>query len=249
MIETRRYILNGGLAACIASLSALLTACDDPKAKIKDLKSLVQVNYGAKKFKESGANAQEGLKLALEVLGPKHPDTLYFAQAVSEAHLELGEKSKAIAALDREIELRLGAGQTEAKLQSRRTYAIKFAEELGDRKVAARHAVAIARAIEMSKNKDPQPVYRPETKYPRDLYSQGVEGDVTVIYSIDETGAVTQAKVIKATPKDVFDDAAVDSFMSWRFTPMLENGNPVPTSGHEYTLMFRLGGRAPGMRN
>ncbi|MDX2141712.1 MAG: TonB family protein [Rhodospirillaceae bacterium] len=249
MTETRRYILNAGLAACVAPLGAVLTACDDPKAKIKDLKSLVQVNYGAKKFKESGANAQEGLKLALETVGPKHPDTLYFAQAVSEAYLQLGDKSKAMAALDREIELRLGAGQTESKLQSRRTYAIKFAEELGDRKVAARHALAIARAIEMGKGKDPQPVYRPETKYPRDLFAQGIEGDVTVTYSLDAEGAVTNAKVVKATPKDLFDDAAIDSFMSWRFTPMLENGKPVPTSGHQYTLMFRLGGRAPGARN
>jgi TonB family protein len=249
MTTPRRLVLIGARAAALILILGGLPACDNPKAKIKDLKSLVQVSYGAKKYKESAEIAKQGLDLALDEVGPKHADTLYFAQAISEGYIQVGDKTKALAALDREIELRAGAGQAESKLQSRRTFAIKFAEELGDRSTAARHAIAIARAIEMSKGKDPQPVYRPETKYPRDLYNQGVEGDVTVIYNLDATGAVTEAKVVKSTPREVFDDAAIDSFMSWRFTPMLDNGKPVPTSGHQYTLMFRLGGRNPASRN
>jgi TonB family protein len=230
-------------AACLAVAigAGVVSGCDNPKADIKDLKSVVQVTYGSKNFRESAKAAAEGLKLSLEHIGPKHPDTLYFAQAVSEAYMKMGDKKNAVVALGREVELRLGAGQTEEKLQARRTFAIKFAEETGDRAIAAKHALAISKAIGMAKGKDPQPVYRPETKYPPDLYTSGVEGDVTIAYTLDTDGAVLDAKIVKAVPKDLFDTVAVASFKTWRFTPMLENGAAVKSAGHQFTLMFRTG--------
>ncbi|MBL8644091.1 MAG: energy transducer TonB [Rhodospirillaceae bacterium] len=216
---------------------------EDPKAEIKDLKSVVQVNYGAKKYTESAVNATKGLALAQKHLGNKSPDTLYFAQAVSEGYIASGDKKNAVAALNREIDLRLGAGQTEQKLQLRRTTAIKYAEEIGDKASAAKHAVAVAKAIEMAKGKDPQPVYRTETKYPPEQFNKGIEGDVEISYSLDANGAVLDATVAKAKPAVVFDTAALDSFRTWRFTPMLEDGKPVPSQGHKFTLLFRLGGQ------
>lgn len=228
-----------GAALCVA----LLAGCDNPKNQIKDLKSLVQVEYGSKKFRESAKHASDGLKIALDNFGPKNPDALYFAQALSEAYTELNDRKNAVPALVREIDMRLGAGQTEQKLQPRRTLAIKFAEEIGDRATAAKQALAISKAIGMTKGMDPQPVYRPETKYPIDLYTKGTEGDVVIAYSIDANGAVLEAKVTSSKPKEVFDTAALASFMTWRFTPMLENGQPVKSSGHQFTLMFRLGKR------
>jgi periplasmic protein TonB len=219
--------------------ASLLAGCDNPKNDVKELKSLVQVAHGAKKFKDSAKAASDGLKISLEHFGPKNPDTLYFAQAVSEAYIQLNDKKNAVPALNKEIDLRIGAGQPEEKLQARRTFAIKFAEEIGDRTSAAKHAVAISKAIGMAKGKDPQPVYRPETKYPPDLYTRGVEGDVTISYTLDANGSVMDAKVTKAVPKDTFDSIALASFLTWRFTPMLENGAPVKSSGHQFTLQFR----------
>ena len=243
-------LINRRVATALLTGAALsLAACGSPEADIKDLKSLVQVTYGQKKFKESAGHAAKGLKLATGVLGPKHPDTLYFAQALTEAYVELNDKKGALGALNREIELRLGAGQGEPKVQARRTLAIKLAEETGDKATAVKHAVAISKSIAMDKDKDPQPVYRTETKYPVDLFNQGVEGDVTVSYSLDETGAVTSAKVIKSKPSQVFDRAALESFKAWRFTPVLENGQPIAITNREFTLMFRLGGRNLAPKN
>ncbi len=74
------------------------------------------------------------------------------------------------------------------------------------------------------------------------MVNSGVEADVTVDYAIDETGAVTTAKVAKATATG-FDQAAIAGIKKWRFTPMLKDGSPIPSSGHQFTLMFRLGGR------
>ncbi len=221
----------------------MLASCDNPKNDIKDIKSKVQLEYGQKKFKDSAKHAADGLKLALETFGPKNPDTLYFAQAIAEGYLQLNDKKNALPALVNEIDLRIGAGQTEQKLQARRTIAIKFAEEIGDRGAAAKQAVALSKAMGMAKGMDPQPVYRPETKYPVDLYTKGVEGDVTIAYSLDAGGSVLEAKVVKSVPKEMFDTVAMTSFKTWRFTPMLEEGAPVKSAGHQFTLQFRTGKR------
>lgn len=240
----RRYFAH----ALAVSSATWLAGCNDPKREIKDIKSALLVSYGQKKFKEVLSLAQKGLELSQDAQGDKHPDTLYFAQSISEALTELGNRKDAIVALNREIKLRLAAGQNEKKIQGRRTLAIKFAEETNNKAVAIEHALAISRDIEMAAGKDPQPVYRPDTPYPLNLVSQGTEADVTVEYAIDETGAVTQAKVIKATAAG-FDQAAIDGIKKWRFTPMLKNGTAVPSRGHQFTLMFRLGGRSVAPNN
>lgn len=230
---------------------ALLFMREDPKAEVKDLKSLVQVNYGSKKYNESVANANKGFELAQKNFGLKSKDTLYFAQAISEGYEALGDKRNLVPALVREIDLRLAAGETEQKLQLKRTTAIKYAEEIGNKAIASKQAVAIAKAIEMAPGKDPQPVYRTDTKYPPEQFSKGIEGDVEITYSLDANGTVMDAKVTKQTtkakPPTVFDAAALESFKTWRFTPMLEDGKPVPSEGHKFTLMFRLGGQSATM--
>ncbi len=77
---------------------------------------------------------------------------------------------------------------------------------------------------------------------PLALYQQKIEGDVNIAYSLDRTGAVTDARVASATPARVFDQAALESFKQWRFTPMLDkSGNPISASGFKFTLAFRLG--------
>ena len=242
--QPRRTFVIGATAG----LLPLLDACSDPKVEVKDLKSALQIAYGQKKFQEVLTLAQKGLELSSKVQGDKHPDTLYFAQSISEALEELGNRKAAIGALAREIKLRLAAGQSERKLQSRRTLAIQFAEETGDKESAIMHAVAISRDLEMGPGKDPQPVYRPETKYPVSLFNQGIEGDVILEYGLDETGAVIRPRVVKSTNAG-FESAALESFKSWRFTPMLNGGQPVDSSGHQFTLMFRRGGRTTAPKN
>ncbi len=107
---------------------------------------------------------------------------------------------------------------------------------------AAAQAVLVSRGIEMGPGKDPQRVYQTLCQYPVDQYRQNVEGDVDVTYSLDAGGTVTSASVAKATPPQVFDQAALDCFKKWRFTPMLDsNGAPRSGSGFKFTVAFRLG--------
>lgn len=225
-----------------AGLSLILAGCDDSAREVKDVKAEVQRAFGAKDFRKGLELSQRGLTLARDSLGDKAPDTLYFVQAISENTLALGNMRGTMAALKQEIAMRAAAGQDERRLQQRRTLLIKLAEENGDKLTAADQAVAVARGINMSQGKDPQPVYRAETAYPPELYQQRIEGDVEIAYSLDSTGLVTDARVVRATPARVFDQAALDSFRKWRFTPMIDKtGRPISASGFKFTLAFRLG--------
>jgi protein TonB len=231
----------GSFAALCAAV--LLSACDsDPRAELRDLRGQVQRAYGSDDFKTGASLAEQGLALARKSVGDDAADTLYFVQAAAENRIALGDMRNAIAALKREIAMRAAAGQPEQRLQPRRTLLIKIAEENGDLITAADQAVEVARGISMGPGKDPQPVYRAETTYPPELYRQRTEGDVEIVYSLDVGGAVTEARVGKSTPPQVFDQAALESFRKWRFTPMLDgDGQPVPTSGRTFTLAFRMG--------
>lgn len=235
--------LTRALPAAAVILCLGLAGCGDQgKAEVKSLKEQVQSAYGKKEYRKGLELAEKGFARAREAMGDKAADTLYFAQAIAENNLLLHNYRAAIPALKQEIALRAAANQNEKKLQPRRTLLIKLAEENNDRLTAADQAVAVARGIQMAPGKDPQPVYRADTVYPPEQYRQKVEGDVQVSYGLDATGKVVGARVLKATPPNVFDDAALESFRAWRFTPMLDSkGEPVAAQGFTFTIAFRLG--------
>jgi len=223
-------------------LATVLGGCGDQKRdEVKSLKEQVQRAYGSKDFAKALGLSQKGLILSREHMGDTAPDTLYFAQAISEANLNTRNVRGAISALKQELALRAAAKQTEQKLQARRTLLIQLAEQNGDKLTAAEQAVLVSKGIEMGQGKDPQPVYRTQVMYPPQQYQQKVEGDVDIGYGLDATGAVTGAYIKRADPSQVFDQAALESFRQWRFTPMLDNlGRPVAASGFTFTLAFRL---------
>jgi TonB family protein len=235
----RRQIVRYAVAALI--LAAPLAACGNNETReIKVLKSEVQDAYGDKNFAHLLDLSQKGFALARKAEGDTAPDTLFFVQAISEAYLGMHNSSSAIRAMKQELALRSNAGQSEKKLQSRRTRLIQIAEDSGDHTTAIDQTVIIAKAIDMGPGKDPQPTYRTETAYPPDQYRQHVEGDVDIAFDLDADGKPVGAHVAKATPPTVFNDAALDSFRKWRFTPLIDNGEPVSSTDHHFTLAFRM---------
>jgi len=223
-------------------LTAGLSACGDSgKNEVKAIKQDVQLAYGKRDFPKLLSQAQKGLDLSRTVNGDKAPDTLYFVQAVTEANLGMRRITAAIPALKRELEMRAAAGQDEKRLQPRRTLLIQLAEENGDPMTAAAQAVLVSQGIAMGPGKDPQRVYRTQCQYPPEMYRRSIEGDVEIAYSLDAGGKVTDARVSKATPANVFDQAAIECLKKWRFTPMLDNaGQPRSASGFKFTVAFRL---------
>jgi TonB family protein len=227
--------------ATIAGLGAsALAACGkNPEREIKALKIQVQDRYGAKDYRKGYELAQKGLDLARSNLGDKHPDTLYFAQAVSMNATGLGNSGATINAMKQELDLRSKAGQSEQKLQGRRTKLIQMAEESGDKATSIEQSVIIAKSIGMGSGKDPQPTYRPEYQYPADLARQKVEGDVEMSFNLDANGTPQGIKITRSIPQGAFDIAAMENFRRWRFTPFIENGQPVSSVGHHFLLAFR----------
>ncbi len=242
-LDIGRRTAGRALAGVLAMwLLLLVGGCGESEQhKVKGLKMQVQNAYGEKKFAQGLSAAQEGLKLSLEVNGPKAPDTLYFVQAITESQMGLRNTQGAMRALKQELEMRTAAGQSESKLQRRRTLLIQMAEENRDPTTAIEQTVIIAKSIEMAPGKDPQPTYRAPTNYPPNLYRDGVEGDVELGFGLTTEGSPINVRVIKATPPDVFNAAAMESLKDWRFTPVIREGQAVPSTGHHFTLAFRLG--------
>src|SRR5262245_30883890 len=62
--------------------------------------------------------------------------------------------------------------------------------------------------------------------YPAIAKSAQVQGDVVIEATIDETGKVADARVVKSVP--LLDQAAIDAVRQWEYQPSLLNGVPTP---------------------
>lgn len=75
--------------------------------------------------------------------------------------------------------------------------------------------------------------------YPPAARAAGQEGYVVVRYDVDADGRVFNARVVDATPRGVFDEAALAAVSRWRFQPPPPEQAPV--SGLQSRLTFELG--------
>lgn len=70
----------------------------------------------------------------------------------------------------------------------------------------------------------PQSLVHIEPVYPDDAASRGIQGYVTLLLYVDESGMVRTAEVADANPEGVFDQSALDAFRNARFKPAIRNG-------------------------
>lgn len=59
--------------------------------------------------------------------------------------------------------------------------------------------------------------------YPKEAIERGLEGSVRIRFIVDDTGAVTKARVLRCT-NPVFEQPALLAVQQWRFTPVVEDG-------------------------
>lgn len=57
----------------------------------------------------------------------------------------------------------------------------------------------------------------PQPGYPREAALSGVAGQVTVSFTVNPDGSVSNVNVVSATPRRVFDRAATDAMKRWKF--------------------------------
>jgi TonB family protein len=69
----------------------------------------------------------------------------------------------------------------------------------------------------------PKPVYTPAPKYPSSATGK-VKGWVELEFTVNVDGSTSDVEVVDASPKGVFDDAAMHAVHSWVFTPYTLGG-------------------------
>lgn len=75
------------------------------------------------------------------------------------------------------------------------------------------------------------PLVRIEPRYPSRAAMNGIEGWVKVRYTINIDGTVSDAQIIDAKPKRIFNRAALRAIKKWRFRPSQVNGQAVVQNG------------------
>jgi TonB family protein len=75
------------------------------------------------------------------------------------------------------------------------------------------------------------PIVSPDPAFGSD--AAGIQGDVIVEITIDETGAIVQKIVIQSLGPAV-DQKVLAALESWRFTPASKNGVPIPSKQDVY---------------
>ncbi|OAH98824.1 energy transducer TonB [Methylomonas methanica] len=75
--------------------------------------------------------------------------------------------------------------------------------------------------------------------YPPIAKARGIQGWVQLYISVTTEGTVSAARVVDASPKQIFDQAALEAIYGWRFKPAFKDGQAV---AREATLkvVFRI---------
>jgi periplasmic protein TonB len=90
------------------------------------------------------------------------------------------------------------------------------------------------------------PIVRVAPDYPRRALERGIEGYVLLEFTVTETGAVEDPIVIEAEPPGIFDRAAINAALRFKYRPRVIDGEPVRVHGVQNRILFELaqeGGR------
>ena len=75
------------------------------------------------------------------------------------------------------------------------------------------------------------PLQRIPPQYPRDAARNGITGWVQLEVLVNADGSVRSARVLESKPKGMFEAAAVQAVLRWKFKPKVVNGQPVQQKG------------------
>lgn len=76
--------------------------------------------------------------------------------------------------------------------------------------------------------------------YPPASREAKVEGSVLLSYDVSEEGKVSNIRIVSSTPRDVFDQAAIDFVSTWRFQPQKRAGVPETVEKVQSRISFTL---------
>jgi protein TonB len=86
------------------------------------------------------------------------------------------------------------------------------------------------------------PIVKVAAVYPRRAQSRGIEGYVIVEFTVTKTGAVTSPIVVQAEPEGVFDRAALDAVVKFKYKPRVVDGVAMSVAGVQNKISFEIDG-------
>ena len=76
--------------------------------------------------------------------------------------------------------------------------------------------------------------------YPRRAQSRGISGYVLLQFVVTATGTVRDPVVIEAKPPGIFDRAAINAALKFKYKPKVVNGSPIEVAGVRNLIKFDL---------
>lgn len=86
------------------------------------------------------------------------------------------------------------------------------------------------------------PIVKVAPVYPRRALSRGIEGYVIVEFTVTKQGSVRDPIVIEANPEGIFERAAMDAALKFKYKPRVINGEATEVSGIQNRISFEIDG-------
>ena len=95
-------------------------------------------------------------------------------------------------------------------------------------------------AFSASTDTDVLPIVKVPPQYPREASRKGIEGWVLLEFTVTESGATINPKVIDADPPEIFNKSALRMIKKWKYKPKIESGKAVKKEGVQHLITFEL---------
>ncbi len=86
------------------------------------------------------------------------------------------------------------------------------------------------------------PIVKVAPVYPRRALQRGIEGFVIVEFTVTKQGSVRDPIVVEANPEGIFEQAAIDAALKFKYKPRVVNGDPTEVSGVQNRITFQIDG-------
>jgi periplasmic protein TonB len=93
-----------------------------------------------------------------------------------------------------------------------------------------------------SSDGDYLPIVKAAAVYPRRAQARGIQGFVVVEFVVTKTGAVKDPIVVKASPEGVFERAALDAVVKFKYKPRVVDGVAMEVTGVQNRITFEIDG-------
>jgi len=117
---------------------------------------------------------------------------------------------------------------------------VNHLEKLGRSDEATEHCVVIANlGYGIGEEREPQPLYRVNPKYPSSLASLERGGKVTMKFDINAIGMVENIEIVESDYKALA-NVSIEAIKQWRYAPYVKDGKPAVATGRMVQMVFEM---------